>query len=205
MKNAIVSNTTLTSLDVGQNAIHDEGLRQIALGIAENKSLTKLDLSSNGFECIDEVPQGLKTLCETLLVHSTLKHLDLSHNSLGEIGGAALFETLQYNMGLNSLNLVQMNFEAHMVTRLVGIVIDHESLHEVDLRENSICVCTSKFAEERLAVATDKIKTIQLGAVDVVSPEGAPCEDENAGAIMPTHKLDHHVEFPWEEFTHELY
>ena len=167
MKNALASNTGLTSLDVSHNAIHDDGLRNLALGLRDNSTLRFVDMSANGLDVADEVPFGLKALCTTLLTHPSLEHLDLSHNQLGTVGAGALFESIQYSMTLSSINLVGVKLEPHMVARMVGIAIDSDVLQYLDLRDNSVCKCTKVFAEERLGnTSVLSAKTILLGEWD---------------------------------------
>jgi Ran GTPase-activating protein (RanGAP) involved in mRNA processing and transport len=86
--NALASNTTLTSLDVGNNQIGDEG----AKALAANATLTSLDVWSN--QIGDEGAKALAT-------NATLASLKVRYNQIGDEGAKALAA----NATLTSLNI----------------------------------------------------------------------------------------------------
>eukprot|EP00656_Telonema_subtile_P054418 TRINITY_DN8136_c0_g1_i3.p1 TRINITY_DN8136_c0_g1~~TRINITY_DN8136_c0_g1_i3.p1 ORF type:complete len:752 (+),score=232.49 TRINITY_DN8136_c0_g1_i3:310-2565(+) len=180
IKNAIVSNTALTSLDLSQNALHDDGLWHIALGLRDNSTITSLNLGDNGLDaCTEEVPVGLKALCETMLTHGALQHLDLSANKLGAVGGCAVFEALRYSMCLSSVILQRIGLEAHLVARMSCIALDQQTLKLLDLRDNSVCVGTCRFVQERLQTSLLTPKVILLGSSDSTDTVAQPAAPED--------------------------
>ena len=71
-------NKGLTTLDLGLNAIGDEGAKTIAKALKVNKGLTTLDLGHNAIG-----DEGAKTIAEALKVTTFLTMLDLKGNSIG--------------------------------------------------------------------------------------------------------------------------
>ena len=97
---ALRVNTSLTSLDLRDNSIDDEGASSLSEALRVNTSLTSLYLSHNYFE-----HEGARSLSEALRVNTSLTSLDLSVNSIGAEGASSLSEALRVNTSLTSLDL----------------------------------------------------------------------------------------------------
>ena len=97
---ALVGNSTLTYLDLGDNSIGAEGARALAEMLPGNATLTTLYLGWNSIG-----PEGARALAELLPGNSTLKALDLYGNSIGAEGARALAEMLAGNSTLTTLDL----------------------------------------------------------------------------------------------------
>ncbi|KAG0064941.1 hypothetical protein BGZ89_008736 [Linnemannia elongata] len=96
----IVANSTLTSLDLRNNLIGDNGAQALAEALKTNSTLTTLKLWSNSIG-----PDGARALSEALKTNSTLTTLDLLDNSIGDHGAQAFSEALKANSTLTILNL----------------------------------------------------------------------------------------------------
>ena len=98
----LITSTALETLDLGSNHLGElkMGLRAIGRGLAANKSLTFLNLSSNGL-----YPDGTKAVCNSLRTCTSLKVLDLSFNSPGR--EAALANMIQMHPALRSIGVVE--------------------------------------------------------------------------------------------------
>ncbi|KAJ3344930.1 T-complex-associated testis-expressed protein 1, partial [Entophlyctis luteolus] len=84
LASALLENRTIQKLDLSHNKIGDSGARGIAKVLASKTSiLTHLDLSNN---CIQRI--GAHALGKALQVNSSLIHLNLRMNRLGDAGGA---------------------------------------------------------------------------------------------------------------------
>lgn len=71
-------NKNITELDLSNNGIDDDGIREICIGLARNNTLKKLNLAANHF---GEV--GAQSLTLAIAENSSLVELDLSRNALG--------------------------------------------------------------------------------------------------------------------------
>jgi len=71
------NNTSLTTLNLSNTGLSEDGLREICDGLKENKSITEVDISRNYF-----TEAGMHMLKEVLEVNPNLKVLDISRNAL---------------------------------------------------------------------------------------------------------------------------
>ncbi|KAF9176569.1 hypothetical protein BGZ50_000303 [Haplosporangium sp. Z 11] len=83
------TNTTLTTLDLGNNSIKDSGAVVLSEALKTNLTLTILDLGINSIG-----NNGAVALSEALKTNSTLTTLNLEGNSVGVNGVLALSEAL---------------------------------------------------------------------------------------------------------------
>ncbi|KAG0283777.1 hypothetical protein BGZ97_008416, partial [Linnemannia gamsii] len=96
----INAHSTLTTLNLRNNSIGDNGAEALSETLKTNSTLTTLDLARNSIR-----NNGAVALSEALKSNSTLTTLDLSSNSIGENGAVALSEALKTNSTLTTLNL----------------------------------------------------------------------------------------------------
>ncbi len=86
-------NKTLKGLNLRGNVeMGDEAVEMISRGLAQNSSLLRLDLSSCGVGGV-----GCSCLADSLKVNTTLTHLFLQRNEIGDGGVIALSEALTKN------------------------------------------------------------------------------------------------------------
>lgn len=71
-------NQWIEELDLTNNGLDDDGIREISSGLTKNSGIKRLSLSRNHFGEI-----GATYLAQALQQNSTLKYLDLSRNALG--------------------------------------------------------------------------------------------------------------------------
>ena len=72
-------------LDLGGNAIEDEGAASLAEAVARNKALTELDLAGNLITA-----EGVSALAAALRVNERIQSLSLRHNHIGDRGAIDL-------------------------------------------------------------------------------------------------------------------
>ncbi|XP_054986439.1 leucine-rich repeat-containing protein 74A [Sorex araneus] len=125
----LVSNTTVTTLEVADNFITEKGTKYLMEMLQENYYLQELNISENqlGFEgariisdflqknsssvsklqlsgnCLGD--SAAELLCQALSYNYQIKVLDLSHNEFADKAGEELGLMLSLNIGLKSLDL----------------------------------------------------------------------------------------------------
>ena len=118
----------------------DDGLLYIAKALQTNSSLTKLSLSSMKLK---HTKQNAFALSKMLQVNKSLKHLNLSWNEHFLKDTSCIFEGLQHNNNLISLNLASVGLNcsdpdtARSLTKLLQV---NKSITHLDLSENSTCL-----------------------------------------------------------------
>ncbi|KAL0229422.1 hypothetical protein GEMRC1_014039 [Eukaryota sp. GEM-RC1] len=85
-------NSTVTSVNLRDNYIGDEGVRTLADALKVNTAVLRVNLWDN----IVDV-EGATALAEALKVNSTVTTVDLSSNCIGDEGARALAEALKVN------------------------------------------------------------------------------------------------------------
>ena len=93
-------NSTITSLNIEEDSIDDEGVIVLAEALKTNFTITKVNLSRN---IIGD--KGATALAEALLTNSTFTELDLSGNRIGDKGACVLAEALKINSTVTRLNI----------------------------------------------------------------------------------------------------
>lgn len=114
------TNTTLQSLDLSGNALHEKAIKLISQAVRRNASLTSLSgvgKSSLYFKALRGTArtldlkgagvggEDLSILCDLLSANTVLTSLDLSTNALGDAGGVAIAGALARNDSMTSLDL----------------------------------------------------------------------------------------------------
>ncbi|KAF9308059.1 hypothetical protein BGZ91_007991 [Linnemannia elongata] len=82
---SITANWTLTTLNLDENSIGDNGAQALAEALKTNSTLTTLELQNNSIGY-----NGVQALAEALKTNSTLTTLYLDGNSIGDNGAEAL-------------------------------------------------------------------------------------------------------------------
>ena len=137
-------NKSLKKLDLSDNSISDSGACCIFEGLQQNTTLSKLNLSNTGII----VPDTARSLTESLQVNKSLRHLDISQSSLLNYGARLIFESLQHNDTLLSLNVSDVGMSANdpdTVKSLTKMIRVNKSLTHLDISENGLELCSKIF------------------------------------------------------------
>ncbi len=78
LSHVLQHNQWIKELDLSNNGIDDDGIKEICDGIANNHGLEKLNLSSNHFG-----EEGARFLRDAIVRNTSIRELDLSRNALG--------------------------------------------------------------------------------------------------------------------------
>ena len=117
---------TLTHLGLSQNSIDDPKMNLLASGLAENNSVTSLDLARN------RIGDGGATAVARVLAKDrcVVSRLDLGDNEIGADGAEALARALEVSSSLTSLSL-----------RLNPKIGDEAGAAVLDAVTDSSCTC----------------------------------------------------------------
>ena len=121
-------NSTLTSINLFNNYIGNEGAVAIAEALKVNSTLTSINLCAS-----DIGNDGAVAIAEALKVNSTLTSIALSENDIGMEGAVAIAKALRFNPTLSYLNL-GTEF-ASLCTEALIFAVDTQH-HLIGLLEN---------------------------------------------------------------------
>ena len=130
---ALRVNTSLSSLDLHDNSIRDEGANLLAQALRENTSLSSLDLSRNSIG-----NDGANSFAQALRVNTSLSSLDLHDNSIRDEGANLLAQALRVNTSLSSLDLHDNSIRDEGANLLAQALRVNTSLSSLNLHCNSI-------------------------------------------------------------------
>ena len=161
------SSHSLQHLHIYQNNLSSESVASIITGLSHNISLTDLDISNSQFSMANmnslasvlkdhpkkctltvlylrdcHISEGAVELAAALCKNTTLKHLDLSHNSIGEhVDGAnAVAKVLVENKTLRELNLQECHISSEGAVKLAAALCKNSILKDLNLNRNPISV-----------------------------------------------------------------
>ncbi|KAF9140378.1 hypothetical protein BGX30_006609, partial [Mortierella sp. GBA39] len=120
LADALKTNSTLTTLDLGNNSIEYERVKALAEALKANSTLTTLYLRRNSIG-----DNGAKSLAEALKINSTLTTLDLERIPTG---AKALAEALKANLTLTTLNLEWNSIESDRAKALAEALMTNSTL-----------------------------------------------------------------------------
>ncbi|XP_059038714.1 leucine-rich repeat-containing protein 74A isoform X5 [Mustela lutreola] len=157
---ALVSNTSVVTLELADNSLMEEGLLSLVEMLQENYYLQEMNVSDNdlglkGARIISEFLQrnisslwnlqlsgnnfrdeSAELLCQALSTNYQIKTLDLSHNQFSDKGGEYVGQMLALNIGLQSLDLSWNHFHVRGAVALCSGLRVNTTLQKLDLSMN---------------------------------------------------------------------
>ncbi|XP_029808683.1 leucine-rich repeat-containing protein 74A isoform X3 [Suricata suricatta] len=157
---ALVSNTSIVTLELADNHITEEGALSLVEMLQENSFLQDLNISDNelGFKGASTISEFLQRntssllnlqlsgnnfrdesaelLCQALSANYRIKMLDLSHNEFSDKGGEHVGQMLALNIGLQSLDLSWNHFHIRGAVALCNGLRANVTLQKLDLSMN---------------------------------------------------------------------
>ncbi|KXJ29878.1 Leucine-rich repeat-containing protein 74A [Exaiptasia diaphana] len=130
---ALVLNTSITSLDLHDNALEPDGGTYIADMLKENCFVQELDISSNNIG-----NKGCQAICEMLQVNTNLQKLDLSDNKLTDKESQYIADAMRGNEKLLWLDLSNNRFSENSGENLGLGIVSNDSLEYLNLSWNHI-------------------------------------------------------------------
>ncbi|KAF9541189.1 hypothetical protein EC957_003322 [Mortierella hygrophila] len=154
---SVLTYSTLTTLDLRDNSIGDNGAQVLSEALKTNLTLATLDLEETSIES-----NGAQALSEALKVNSTLTTLDLRRNSIRDTGAQALSEALKVNSTLTTLDLGRTMIGSAGAKALADALMMNSTLTTLSLGGNSIRSSGTQALSE--ALRTNSTVTI-IGAM----------------------------------------
>ena len=121
-------------LDIGANAIGDEGVLAIARCLKTNNQLRYLLQGS-----VDATARGGIALAEALCKNTTLELLSMKDDPLGPTAGKAFASMLEANSSLQFLGLDYCEFESEGCRYFIDALAVNKTLKTLRLNHNGIC------------------------------------------------------------------
>ena len=142
LSDVIPTVSNLKALDLSGNAINDECLQALAVGLRKHCTLERLDLSSNAIGS-----EGLRALAAAEI--SSLRWLSLARNAINDEAWKALAEVVESLSNMETLNLSRNRITISGLEALSRIFKNRScSLKEIDLYPTNIDDSEAKaFAE----------------------------------------------------------
>ncbi|KAL0243286.1 hypothetical protein GEMRC1_005847 [Eukaryota sp. GEM-RC1] len=163
---ALKTNSTITSLELGSNSIGAEGAGALAESLKVNASVTSVNLWNNSIGA-----EGARALADALKVNASVTNIDLSYNSIGAEGAEALTVALKVNVSVTSVNLGG-NFIGDEGARTLAEALKvNTSVTSVNLKCNSIGDDGARALAEALKV-NPAVTSIDLG-YNLIGDDGA--------------------------------
>lgn len=154
LANALQYNKHLEELNISLNGISDLGVR--CLGLVINSSVLKrINRAEN-----DISDEGVAYLAKLLATNTSLLHLSLSGNQIGNHGKGMLVNTLtNSNTLLEFLNLsANKDINDESIDSFLHLMENNQSLKKLDLRGGNL----SEDAEKRLHTVSKSKKGFEL-------------------------------------------
>ncbi|NWW87684.1 DRC5 protein, partial [Rhynochetos jubatus] len=125
----LLNRSRLEILDLCNNQICRLGAQALAQALAENSTLTSLNLRLN---CVED--EGGEAIGRALLTNTTLKSIHLGSNNLSESTAALFSQVLAQNITLTSINFSCNHLGPDGGKQLLDGLVDNKVLTEFDLR-----------------------------------------------------------------------
>lgn len=150
---ALETNTTLASLNLGDNSIGDDDDDPLAPAADENTNEIQAD--------------GVPALAAALETNSALESLDLWMNKIGVEGGRAIAAALETNTTLTDLNLQSNLVGDEGVRAIAGALQRNTTLASILLEDNNIGEDAGRAAFQN--AFSSNFTLCELGGIDGVA------------------------------------
>jgi len=130
---ALLVNTQIRSLNLGDNWLRDDGTHAIAKVLTTNSSLTSVNLADNRIGL-----PGVISLCKHLQENSSLAELSLKGNELTDRAAVPLAEALKASTSLTKVDLSYNSFGEEAGRHFGEMLNGHSHLLDVNLKWNAL-------------------------------------------------------------------
>ena len=185
-------NFTLKVLIISKTSMNGVGVRYLSEGISSSSAISKLDLSGNP---IQDIEDGLSHLCQALTTNRSLEDLNLSNCKLSitKENGQALSHMLRENRTLKSLQISPLvNTNGGGVRYISEGVSSSSAISKLDLSGNPIQDGEDGLSHLYQALITNK-SLIELTLCGFTLRVSGTRQSEMAKAIMSLNLSGKHI------------
>ena len=159
---AILKALNLKELHLCNNAINDEGLQALAVGLRKHPTLARLDLSMNAIGI-----EGLRALAVAEI--TSLRWLSVARNAINDEALGVLAEGIENFVSLETLNLANNNMiTSSGMAVLTPIFRRSCSLKEIDLYPTNIKDSEARAFAEGL-VGNESLERVSFGCTNITA------------------------------------
>jgi Ran GTPase-activating protein (RanGAP) involved in mRNA processing and transport len=130
---AVVVNSQIRSLNLGDNWLKDDGTHALAQVLSTNSALTSINLSDNRIGL-----PGIISLCQHLQDNSTLAELSLKGNALADRSARELAAAFKQSSSLTKVDLSYNEFSEEAGKAFGDMLASHSHLLDVNLKWNAL-------------------------------------------------------------------
>lgn len=124
-------NSTITTLNLSFSRLRDSDVKNISSLLKNNLSnLTDLNLCSTGLS-----PEGLGYISDVLKTNTSIRKLNLSHNTLGNSSYLFLIEGIRSNSTLQNLN-IGSTYLLREIAEIIKAINVNSSVHTLKVNDN---------------------------------------------------------------------
>lgn len=131
ISNALLTNDTLTHLDLSHNKIGDSGAKRLSKVVEEGGVLMHLNLGDNNIQL-----EGAQFLARALKMNSVITEFSLHLNPVGDRGGRALFENLIDHPSITTLDFAAMDMGVESGNALIGLLQSNTNITNLNISCN---------------------------------------------------------------------
>ena len=154
---ALLVNTQIRSLNLGDNWLRDDGAHAIAQVLNSNHALTSINLADNKIGL-----PGVLSICTNLESNSTLAELSLKGNDLNDRSAKPLAEALKNSSSLTKVDLSYNAFGEEAGLHFGEMLNGHTTLRDVNLKWNALKAKGGMAVAEGLK-ANSALQKVDLG------------------------------------------
>ena len=129
----VAQNRSVTMLDLRENDLTEASGRSLRFALRDNSTLESLKLGGNVLNC-----EGVKILSKALKSHTSLSSLSLDDNAFGDDGAASLADALRTNNRLVELNCANNHLTDAGFVQICDALLANHSLTLLNCKANYI-------------------------------------------------------------------
>ncbi|XP_074646905.1 uncharacterized protein LOC141902879 [Tubulanus polymorphus] len=129
----LVTNTSVLTLDLSDNAIEGEGAQYISEMLTENCYISELNLSNNNLGS-----DGAIAVCDMLSMNRTIRKVDISANAFSDKDAAVIANFILDNNRIQEINISYNEFSEKGGELLGPAISENEVIEKLDLSWNHL-------------------------------------------------------------------
>ena len=166
LKELLQQNKKLKILDLSRNRILTTGGKALADGLVENAALLNLNLLENSLG-----DEGARAFARVFATNRTLTHISLADNGISTAGAEAIASSLKHNRSLTHVNFAYNDFGNDGIEVMVEAWNNHCNIINACFADNNIEDAGAAFIAG-LLTRNPKLTSLDLSANDITDIGG---------------------------------